>query len=192
MQATPGLDRVTWACDVRRMVSSAAGCCSLRSQLRSPGGSLAPCVMTQVGAHDPQKQATLTTIDLHHSPALHGALVLGCRLRCRHRCRQLALVDWFCFPAAASPTDRRQRRRHESLTCSRTPLVSAIAERTQCAPLWSGGRSMRQGPPTTPRRGQAGMAIDHLSPYEGSSCGERACETLRTVTGRYNGRASSI
>jgi hypothetical protein len=33
-------------------------------------------------------------------------------------------------------------------------------------------------------RGRAGTAIDHLSPYEDSSCGERTCETLRTVTAR--------
>jgi hypothetical protein len=55
---------------------SAPVCFSLRSDLRSYGGSPGPYVMTTAGVRVAPKHATFPlTIDLCRSPALHGAVV---------------------------------------------------------------------------------------------------------------------
>jgi hypothetical protein len=56
MQASRGSDCATWACGVRRVVSECSTVLLVAVKLRSPSGSLAPCVMTEARAH-PQRLA---------------------------------------------------------------------------------------------------------------------------------------
>ncbi len=62
-----------------RWCPSAAPCCPLRSELRSPGGSPAPCMMAEAGALDPQKRAILV-YSLRSVPRPSFALCCWCRV----------------------------------------------------------------------------------------------------------------
>jgi hypothetical protein len=70
--------------------ASAAWCCSLRSKLRSRGGSPAPCVMTKAEAHLTPRTAQpfSLALDLPATRLCAVPLVPDCRLRCHHHCRQ--------------------------------------------------------------------------------------------------------
>jgi hypothetical protein len=101
-------------------------------------------------------------IDLHHNPALHGAA--GARLSSAlssplssARAGGLVLLPrtGVLHRPTPAPPPRIPYLEEDA------PRLRHRPERTQCAPLCSRDRSMRQGPPTTPRRCRASVAIDH-------------------------------
>jgi hypothetical protein len=159
--------------------SSAARCCSLRSKLRSPGGSPAPCVLTKGGAHlTPQKQATLPYDD-RSAPQPRFT-----------RCRWCPVVVCVVVTAVVSSrwwTGSASPHR-------RPPPTDASAAATN--PLPGGGRpspppspgantvrsAMFEGPFNAARAAYNSPSLPSergdrsSSPYEGPSRVERACE----------------